>query len=1732
MESDQADCENGQSSQLVQDEGNDVDHEKLTINGVEGSCKLIEKNGHENEKKDCALAEKNASSDPEKRLKLDGLEELEGMDSSSDQAGLAATKEPNNVTENGLTEHSESTFNHDLSDEEIGDSNSPSSKALSGAIPVSSPTAEVSDAVNDVHSRPKSAMDDLNTETQKGRGTHEAPPPVSEVTEEKISVPKESVDDANPVPILENIEADAKLKTSTPIPTPVFEDITDDEDDSDPDTVGDNNIELELDDLIEPSELHAEPCTAEDKKLKKSSDDSTSDDVNLDSQDQEVHFSKKQNLLKTVISENVHDSSPNVSSENNFTLLKSSSETVKVFPKLKVTARKSGRPVSQSDSAPLKTINLHPIKDITMDVSEVEDALYLSKSSTSNADQCHEGKESSFTENSVSISDLKPFLGGRKKRRKKSYDLPGCRKRLKKIRSDAESIGSSADSMSLADSVSLSDGEFQEADSHKDIVGLTNDTAGARSEHSLQAPSSKVESALDILTKNSHLGFAKKSKPHSSSSSSNSSTLLPSSRKYLFPPSKLGSTTKKSGKIKSVLDMLHRRSQQRAESVTDSVVESGGVSTSESSSSVSTVSSIGSSSNSSSNSSSASLSSRQGAGTTTTTICVTSSESSTTTTIMVSPNRPVIEGMKRKGTPRKRKEEVICLSDSDDSDGKPKGGNEGKKKRDMTHDGSSATPSPLANLTSTSKGHSLLSKSRLLTSTVSGTPTPAPVVMVVAQHSTAAGMRSLLPQHALLQASGGLVMQGGKVVKPPPGSSLLPLISTLPLGAKAVNFANLPAGITAVPITSLASMAGSGGQQTVTLFGPISATGGAGAAVPLSGANIVNISGSKHLVYSAAPLQAQPGGRMLTPMKNSTSLLSSTTLPLPSSLSSPVVSQILLAGPKSSVLPNTKPAVAGGVNKALPSATGAASSGGNNLESLRALLVGKPVALSTVARSPFSSTASSSSSSTSTSLLSSTPMLFQMVTTSGNNFVPIPAQPLTLASVATPPQLKHLQPNQALLKSSASTLLSSSLLPSAVANNSSISSNSKSEVNSRSTSVSKSHAVPNGVLSCLTPPKTPDNDSSMEVAAAATLSRLVTNQAETSDIIPLCCCKVNGASFPKLTSGHTYCQALDTVDNKIMGCFNKVTNSILVRPGVKIPFMAMCEAHRRRLKLHQCCPGCGHFCVQGSFLQCKKEGKESVHTFHKQCVFYRGGKHLCPHCGEECGTTHIQLRREEGAQPGVAQVVVSPRLASKRDAVVRKVARISSRGVKKNKSTNRAKEENLALPNNKVIDISAIPLGPDQQILSKLSKCAIEDRPKKYRSMAKDLYTPASEGDVEKVFYLLMDQVDPNQRYEEQEDQTAMHAAATAGSIGTVVLLQQFGAEIHAQDKSLRTPMMCAAENGNLNVVKFLDKAGAKVEDRGEDGMTSLHYAAKAGHIDIVQYILSTERVDVNIEDDGGWTPIIWATESQLLDVVKFLIKHGGDPNKKDNEENTGLHWAAFSGSLDISEVFLDLGCELDSPNEHGDRPLHIAARQDHYDIVMLLLARGANVNLKNNKEETPVECCINQTSQVCMALKVNQKLRAFAANKLIQPERLVERDITMGREKNPIACVNSEDDEPCPTDFLYVTSNVETSWLNINSVITSLQSCRCKDDCSSMYCVCGRSSIRCWYDKMGRLIEEINLLEPPLVFECNRACWSPRLCLSVTAPVAASSTATTGSSRTASRVVSRCSEPTAEAGG
>lgn len=70
---------------------------------------------------------------------------------------------------------------------------------------------------------------------------------------------------------------------------------------------------------------------------------------------------------------------------------------------------------------------------------------------------------------------------------------------------------------------------------------------------------------------------------------------------------------------------------------------------------------------------------------------------------------------------------------------------------------------------------------------------------------------------------------------------------------------------------------------------------------------------------------------------------------------------------------------------------------------------------------------------------------------------------------------------------------------------------------------------------------------------------------------------------------------------------------------------------------------------------------------------------------------------------------------------------------------------------------------------------------------------------------------------------------------------------------------------------------------------------------------------------------------------------------------------------------------------------------------------------------------------------------------------------------------MNAVDLEDKPTDFVYVTENCFTSNIHVNRTITSLQSCRCEDNCSFDKCLCGTISVRCWYDEEGKLVPEFN---------------------------------------------------------
>lgn len=515
------------------------------------------------------------------------------------------------------------------------------------------------------------------------------------------------------------------------------------------------------------------------------------------------------------------------------------------------------------------------------------------------------------------------------------------------------------------------------------------------------------------------------------------------------------------------------------------------------------------------------------------------------------------------------------------------------------------------------------------------------------------------------------------------------------------------------------------------------------------------------------------------------------------------------------------------------------------------------------------------------------------------------------------------------------------------------------------------------------------------------------------------------------------------------------------RPSTRVPFIILCRTHKERLLRHNCCPACGLFCTQGKFVQCR-----NGHQYHLDCGVLHNKKASCPHCGTDTPKSVISITMSSKCKP----VYIPTR---------KKIAKLPTA-----KMSLPGKGDNTLLAKRSPV----LPLISPEDI--RIPNITINpDKPDRFTLIS--LYTAVKNNDLDKLVNILACGYNVNHIFRDHPARTVLHLASQYGYLGCVHILVQCGAQLDTMDKNQNTPLMLASLNGKNDVVRYLIRAGCDVTLKGKAGMTALHMAAKSGDIESCKTLITECKVPktlVDSVDDGGWTSLIWASEFSHTDIARYLIDKKCDPLIRDSEQNIALHWSAYSGSSEITEILLNEGCDVNAVNVHGDTPLHIAARQNRYAVSVLLLARGARITEINVAGETVIDCCLVD-GDTMDALKLNAKINQLSDNISEKTLKILTNDISRGKEKNPIQCINGIDNEDKPVDFIYVTENCLTSNIHIDRTITSLQSCHCEDHCGSDKCLCGNISLRCWYDEVGKLIPEFNYADPPMLFECNPAC-------------------------------------------
>ena len=208
-------------------------------------------------------------------------------------------------------------------------------------------------------------------------------------------------------------------------------------------------------------------------------------------------------------------------------------------------------------------------------------------------------------------------------------------------------------------------------------------------------------------------------------------------------------------------------------------------------------------------------------------------------------------------------------------------------------------------------------------------------------------------------------------------------------------------------------------------------------------------------------------------------------------------------------------------------------------------------------------------------------------------------------------------------------------------------------------------------------------------------------------------------------------------------------------------------------------------------------------------------------------------------------------------------------------------------------------------------------------------------------------------------------------------LLIQLGADVNivTKEKFKAGPIHVAAIHANEDMIRLLHSSGAGINLPLEDGSTPLILAIQFNKVDLVN-LLCTLGADVNktTGSKNEFSPIWFAVEKGIHEIIKTLHKFGADINLAKDDGTTSAHIAAEKNDTDLIRLLADLGANFNTERGHHLTPLtptSIAAKYGFYQVVQVLHEVGADVHQESG-EITPLILAIAFNKEEVVTLLCN----------------------------------------------------------------------------------------------------------------------------------------------------------------
>ncbi|XP_068948843.1 CARD- and ANK-domain containing inflammasome adapter protein-like [Petaurus breviceps papuanus] len=118
---------------------------------------------------------------------------------------------------------------------------------------------------------------------------------------------------------------------------------------------------------------------------------------------------------------------------------------------------------------------------------------------------------------------------------------------------------------------------------------------------------------------------------------------------------------------------------------------------------------------------------------------------------------------------------------------------------------------------------------------------------------------------------------------------------------------------------------------------------------------------------------------------------------------------------------------------------------------------------------------------------------------------------------------------------------------------------------------------------------------------------------------------------------------------------------------------------------------------------------------------------------------------------------------------------------------------------------------------------------------------------------------------------------------------------------------------------------------------------------------LADGSIDLNVQNDNHYTPLLLAAEMDRTACAEVLIQKGASMEAKTAYLESPLHLAVKAGAIYTAELLLNSGMNPNIPGWNGQTPLHVAAWHNKHEMIGLLIRAGAQINTLTTEQSAPL---------------------------------------------------------------------------------------------------------------------------------------------------------------------------------